>query len=102
MQQQQLTAGPAVTDVAALSALDQPLLGAAGSSQQQQQAAEDEGEELELSEDMAEVADLLKGVTEANMLRERLEEALTTGGGGRQCAHQLFMTEFLHQTKQMT
>jgi hypothetical protein len=80
-QQQQLTAG--VTDIAALSAVEQPLLGPAGSSQQQQQQQEaEEGEELELSEDMAEMADLLKGVSDATMFRERMEEALTTGGGG--------------------
>jgi hypothetical protein len=84
-QQQQLAAG--VTDIAALSAVEQPLLGPAGSSQQQQQQQQqeaDEGEGLELSEDMAEMADLLKGVSDATMFRERMEEALTTGGGGEQ------------------
>ncbi|WIA11381.1 hypothetical protein OEZ85_011501 [Tetradesmus obliquus] len=85
MQQQQLAAGTAaaaVTDVAALSAVDQPLLGAAGSSSQQQQQQDEDEEEAELSEDMAEMAALLKGVADANMFRERIEEALTTGGGG--------------------
>jgi hypothetical protein len=90
MQQQRLAAGTsesAVTDVTALSAVEQPLLGAAGSSQQQQQhAAEDEGEEVQLSEDMAEIADLLQGVTDASMFRERMEEALTTAGGGEGAA----------------
>ncbi|KAF6261647.1 hypothetical protein COO60DRAFT_743720 [Scenedesmus sp. NREL 46B-D3] len=80
-QQQQQLAAAAATDVAALSAVERPLLGPAGSSQQQQQDAE-EGEEMELSEDMAEVADLLKGVSVGALFRERMEEALTTGGGG--------------------
>jgi DNA repair exonuclease SbcCD ATPase subunit len=81
-QQQQLAAG--VTDIAALSAMEQPLLGPAGSSQQQQQEDDEDEEELELSEDMAEMAELLQGITAANTVRERMEEALTTGGGGGQ------------------
>lgn len=73
-----------VTDVQALSAVEQPLLGSAGQQQQEEAAADasaDEGEDEELDDDMAYIARLLKQGVELEDHKERMFNILTGAGG---------------------